>query len=136
MAYHSGWNSDLVMEAKSAGGHSEASKLNSQANSEAVDNNYQVSTLLKLILLSHHRISKIRWHEEAAFLAHGEPRSYLKTVTTTTKCSDVEHLMFPNILFVERLEFSIKILIWYSLPSRAAFYHAEHQLLTLGLAEM
>lgn len=52
MAYHSGWNSDLVMEAKSAGGHSEASKLNSQANSEAVDKNYQVSTLLKLILLS------------------------------------------------------------------------------------
>ena len=38
--------------------------MNTQANSDAVDDNYQVTTLLILILLSDYRMDKTMWHEE------------------------------------------------------------------------
>ena len=59
-----GQNFDLVMEAKPAAGTQEAWKLNTQANSDAVDDKYQVTNLLILILLSDYRMDKTMWHEE------------------------------------------------------------------------
>ena len=59
-----GQNFDLVMEAKPAGGTQEAWKLNTQVNSDARDDNHQVTTLLILILLSDYRMDKTMWHEE------------------------------------------------------------------------